>query len=118
MKHNPLRVMVTGMIILALVFGSVIACTGCAVAPNTISPFVEHVSHISQHEPFTSHPTNYGYEEIGVQAHWNLPAHFYVDVAEGYNPGKSNTNGQATDGLYGGREVFTARIGYTFRVKP
>lgn len=95
----------------------IIVLPGCALVPNTVSPVLEHVSHTSQHAPFTSHPTDYGYNQVAIQAHWELPGHTFVEVSEGYNLGKMNTNGQACGALYGGREVFTAKIGYTFHIK-
>lgn len=92
--------------------------TGCALLPNTVSPVIEHVSHLTQHAPFTSHPTDYGYNQVALQAHWNVTRNTFVEVSEGYNLGTLNTHGQACGALYGGREVFTAKIGYTFHVKP
>lgn len=92
-----------------------LSLSGCALAPNTITPFVEHVSHASQH--FGSNPTHFGYEQIAVAARWNVKGAF-LEMSEGYNPGSRNSYGQACDGLYGGHEVFTARVGYDFRIKP
>lgn len=98
----------------ALIGLAALSLTGCALVPNTISPFAEHVSHASQH--FGSNPTHYGYEQIGVAARWNVK-HAFLEMSEGYNPGKRNSGGEACDALYGGHEVFTARVGYTFDIK-
>lgn len=92
------------------------ALTGCVLAPNEIRPDIRHDSHTSQHEPFTSHPTNMGAESINVTAEWRL-GHTFVDVSEGYNisPG----DGQVCNGgICGPRELFSASIGYIFEVKP
>lgn len=114
-ERNPLATMAYGLLLLAIVFGAVVALTGCqTLEPNTITPFLEHDSHASQH--FGPHPTNYGYNEVGVQAHWDLPSKFYVEMAEGYN--FAPKNGQLCAGLCGPREVFSARVGYVFKVKP
>lgn len=94
----------------------VLLMDGCAIAPNTISPVVSHTSHIAQH--FGSNKTEYGYNEVGLQAHWRLYRGAFLDVTEGYNWGDINTDGQACAGLYGGRDVFTATVGYSFVVKP
>lgn len=99
----------------ALIAVAALSLTGCALVPNTVSPFVEHVSHASQH--FGADKTHYGYEQIGVAARWNVK-HAFLEISEGFNPGKRNSAGAACDALYGGREVFTARVGYTFEVRP
>lgn len=94
---------------------AVLLMDGCAALPNTISPVVTHVSHASQHEPFTNHPTNYGFSEVGIQAHWHLFKGAFLDAEEGYN--LNSRDGQACGGLYGGHEVFTATMGWAFQVK-
>lgn len=99
----------------ALIGLAALALTGCALAPNTVTPFVEHVSHVSQH--FGPNPTHYGFEQIAVAARWKAKGAF-LEMSEGYNPGSRNSHGEACDGLYGGHEVFTARVGYEFTVKP
>src|SRR6266481_3116674 len=91
----------------------ILSLSGCALLPNTVSPVIEHVSHLTQHAPFASHPTDYGYNQIALQAHWGLTRNTFVEVSEGYNLGAINTGGKACGALYGGREVFTAKIGYT-----
>lgn len=98
--------------LLALLIASV---SGCALEPNSIRPEIEHVSHAFQHEPFTSHPTNYGYTQLSLVAHWEV-RHAYVELGEGYN--LDSADGNACGALYGGHEVFTARAGYIFNLKP
>src|SRR5262249_50920099 len=83
-SENPLVVMAAGLFTLLTVFAMVLAVAGCAtVEPNSVRVYGEHVSHLTQHEPFTDHPTNYGYNAINVEAHWQSGPVF-VDVAEGY----------------------------------
>jgi hypothetical protein len=94
------------------------ALSGCAtLEPNAINVEGEHLSHLTQHRPFTDHPTDYGANELGVIAHWNLGSHAYADVGEGYNFSHNwpaiNSHGE----IVGPREQFTARIGWTFRVR-
>lgn len=98
----------------------VILTAGCsALVPNTVTPFAEHVSHLTQHAPFAAgdKQTHYGYEQLGVAARWEVYKGAFFEMSEGINPGRKNTGGEACDALYGGREVFTARVGYTFRLK-
>jgi hypothetical protein len=54
------------------------------LVPNTVSPVLEHVSHATQHEPFTARPTEYGYNELAVIARWNVQ-HAFIELTEGYN---------------------------------
>lgn len=92
-----------------------LALQGCAaLLPNTVGPELAHASHLTQHRPFTSHPQNYGYQTIGVVAHWRVGG-FYLDAGESYN--FAPTYGEDCAGLCGSREVFTGRLGYEFRVK-
>ncbi len=100
------------------------AISGCAaLVPNTITPEVQHGSELFQHQPFTSHPTNYGYEVVDVCAQWNV-RHAFVAISEGYNLSPDRVRWPdgtvaARGALIGAsREVFTARVGYTFVIKP
>lgn len=108
--------MVTRMTVVATA-AACAALSGCAaLVPNTVTPFAEHVSHLTQHEPFCAadRQAHIGYEEVGVAARWDYRAAF-VEVAEGYN--FASKEGQACAGLCGEREVFSARVGYSFRLK-
>lgn len=92
----------------------VLTLSSCALAPNTVGPELAHVSHLLQHRPFTNHPENIGYQTIGVVAHWRAGG-FYLDAGEAYN--FAPTYGEGCAGMCGGREVFSARAGYEFRLK-
>lgn len=89
--------------------------SGCCVMPNSVGPELAHASHITQHQPFTSHPTNTGYQTIGVAAHWRASG-WYADVSEAYN--FAPYEGTTCAGMCGSREVFDARVGYEFKIKP
>ena len=97
----------------ALVAGAVSGCM--AVLPNTISPEVEHMSHITQHRPFTDHPTDDGALILGATARWNL-GRVYVEIAEGFDVCPHHMPDDAVGEIVGPREEFTARIGYTFTI--
>lgn len=87
--------------------------TGCAaLEPNSIRPELGHVSHASQH--FGSHPTNYGFDTAVLVAHWQAHS-AYIDVSEGYVIERKEYG--ACGALWGGHEVFQARVGYEFKLK-
>ena len=70
------------------------ACTlltlgGCALVPNSVRPEFEHISHATQHEPFTNHPTEYGANMANLVLHWDLPRHFSLELAEGVDLDKT-----------------------------
>ncbi len=90
---------------------------GCALLPDYVGPEIEHMSHATQHEPLTDHPTNYGSEILGLTVEWSKPGGgLYVDVTEGIDldPCRRNFCGE----IAGPLEQFTARIGWRFRIKP
>ena len=99
------------------IFAISLSLAGCAaITPDSTRFELEHVSHATQHAPFTSHPTNYGYDEAQVVAHWHVPhSGAYMEIGEGFvlEPCKNNQCG----GLSGPREVFTGRVGYVFQFK-
>lgn len=85
---------------------------GCqSLIPNTISPELEHMSHTSQHQPFTNQPTTYGADVVSLFAGWALPYSINIEVGEGYavNPRPE---------IIGPREQFNFRARYTFQVRP
>lgn len=100
-----------------LAIGVAVACSGCAVLPDTISPEIEHMSHATQHEPLTNNPTHYGIEIAQVTAHWDLTKHLYLDLSEGIALDKRSPYGEAYGEIMGPREQFTGKIGYTFSVR-
>jgi hypothetical protein len=92
-----------------------LTAAGCAIAPNSIRPELEHMSHLTQH--FGSHPTDDAANLVNVVAHWDTPHHTYLEIAEGINvspPGSDNSYGE----IFGPREQFSARFGYVIQVKP
>lgn len=82
------------------------ALSGCALAPTRASIEVEHTSHVLQH--FGPHPTNYGFQSIGIDAHWRLSRRFYLDLSEGA------PFGGCSRGFGSAHDLFQARAGYVF----
>lgn len=103
-------------VIWSIVLLTLLGVDACVVAPDSIRPELEHMSHLTQHEPFTSHPTKYGSDVINVVAHWDTPKHTYFELAEGVSIDKRDRWTQSYGELVGSREEFTARIGYVFVV--
>lgn len=96
---------------------ALLAVAGCALAPNSIRPEFEHLSHLTQHRPFTDSPSDYNINMVNLIAHWDVRG-AYIEIGEGvvlnrYYPGE-NSYGE----IMGPREQFTARIGYVFQVHP
>jgi hypothetical protein len=92
--------------------------TGCALAPNSVRPEFDHLSHLTQHEPFTSHPTNDGADIAFLLAHWDLKR-AYLEIGEGYSLNHGSPEPGVGYGEIGGpREQFTARFGLIILVKP
>jgi hypothetical protein len=92
------------------------ALGGCAVLPDTVRPELEHMSHATQHRPFTSTPTRYGANMANLVVRWDLPKRFTLELAEGVSLDKHYPDIPAYGELIGPREQFSARIGYSFRV--
>jgi len=93
---------------------------GCALMPDAIIPEVEHMSHLTQHRPFTSAPQNYNAEILNIAAAWRAQG-WEFEVAEGVclNPMYASTTvREASCGeLFGpNREQFTARIRYVIPI--
>lgn len=96
------------------------ALSGCAtLIPNSVRPEFEHMSHLTQHQPFTSDPTRYDANIASVAAHWNGPHNFYVEVAEGVDLDQHYVrDGRQEYGeVLGPREEFTMRVGWILTVK-
>lgn len=95
--------------------------TGCAaLVPDSIRPELEHMSHATQHQPFTNHPTDFDGELASVFAHWDIHG-AYLEVGEGVILNRlsaKNSQGETAYGeIEGPREQFTARVGYVFELK-
>jgi hypothetical protein len=88
--------------------------SGCAtLAPDYLKPEVAHISHLTQHRPFTDHPTNYGSEAVGVLVGWQRQvvegngATAFLEIGEAYNV-------ERLDGMH---EEFSARAGFIIPLK-
>ena len=99
-----------------LLVGIAVVANGCAVMPDSISPEIVHMSHATQHEPFTSQPTRYGVEILQVTAEWNLTKKLYLDLSEGEALEPRNQANTGFGEVYGPREQFTGKIGYKFTI--
>jgi hypothetical protein len=97
-----------------------IAPAGCCLVPDSIRPEVEHLSHVTQHEPFTSHATNYGADVADIVAHWDIRK-AYVEIGEGIALDRASGCARCGDAGYGEivgpREQFIARAGFVFDLK-
>ena len=98
------------------------SATGCAaLVPNSITPELEHLSHASQHHPFTENPARYGANLANLVLRWDLGSRLHLDLAEGASLDKRYAKPQyAQDScgeVEGPREEFSARIGYSFNLK-
>lgn len=106
------------MVRLISVMGAIAVIGGCAsLEPNSVRVYGEHVSHVSQH--FETQPTNYGYEAISVELHYQRKG-WFADIAEGVQLGARDTHVHGADsygGMLGPRELFTARAGYEFQLR-
>jgi len=90
------------------------ALNGCALVPATVTPEFVHISHATQHEPFTDHPTRYGANIADVALGWNLAPHVTLTLAEGVSLDRHYPWMPGYGEIVGPREQFTGRIGYTF----
>ena len=102
------------------VIPAILTVAGCAeMLPNTISPNIEHMSHLTQHQPFTNYPSNYGINMVGVEADWEVHKNVHFTLAESLSLSKRFEN-QYYIGygeIIGPREQFTGRISYSFHVR-
>ncbi len=83
--------------------------SGCALLPDYATVEGEHLSHATQHEPLTDHPTNYGSELLDGVIGWGKSDGPYLELGEGYALGPNE--------IAGPREQFLARGGWRFRFK-
>lgn len=108
-----------GLVFTAFAVLALSCLTGCAtLVPDTARVELQHTSHASQHEPFTSSPTSFGYDLASVVVHYDLTKHVAVELAEGVVlehcqqvPGNT---AHACGSMMGPRETFTGRVSYTF----
>jgi hypothetical protein len=89
-----------------------LAVPSCAVLPNTVRVETEHVSHLTAGWPFDAqHGAEDALYTLSVVGRWQTRG-AYLELGEGVN--LAGRNGK---GFYGPAEVFTARLGYEFRVR-
>jgi uncharacterized protein YceK len=92
--------------------------SGCStIMPNTIGPNYKHMSHLTQHRPFTSNPTNYGADMIGVVAKWKITPNLNLSLGESINLEKKYPGFQEYGDIVGPREQFSAEVSYDFKIK-
>ena|SRR5208282_1772287 len=110
---------VTRLVMIVWMFGVAVLIavfSGCALTPNYVEPEIEHMSHATQHQPFTNEPTRYGAEIASVVVGWDVH-NLSIQLAEGVELDKhyawDNSNGE----IIGPREQFSARVGYRFTLK-
>ena len=100
------------------VFGLVLLLTGCAeLVPNYVGPELEHISHATQREPFTSTPTRYGANIASVVVGYNLGELLSLELGEGTSLDRHYTQSNQWGEIEGPREQFTARLRYMIKVR-
>lgn len=101
---------------LLLVSGAIwyFALGGCCLAPDRVGPELEHMSHITQHQPLTDRPGHDAVNIIDLAAQWDLGKRGYIQISEGVSLNREQ--GRYPDEhygeIYGPREQFSARIGF------
>lgn len=106
------------LLVLALLAAIVSGCA--AVLPDTVDVHAEHISHVTQHAPFTDAPTRYGANYIGIGARWGKRTGPYLELNENINVDscqRLSGGERMCGGLLGGRETFEGRVGYVFQLK-
>ena len=92
-----------------------VALSGCAVLPDTVGPELEHMSHATQHAPFTSKPTAYGANVASVVLGWQRGP-IQAELAEGLALNRHYPQTPSYGELIGPREEFSARIRYNWSI--
>jgi len=90
--------------------------TGCSHTAVLLE--ADHVSHASQHAPFTREPTDYGYESLNAGLRWRPVQGLTVDALEGAVLNRHYCDTNSYGAMVGPREVFTARVTYEIQVRP
>jgi hypothetical protein len=89
--------------------------SACSLLPDEVRPELEHMSHLTQHPPFTDHETHYGSNMANLVIAWT-PGPVRLEVAEGVSLDREYRAPQAYGEIVGPREEFSARISYVFKV--
>lgn len=103
----------------ALLLGALATCAAPAHAldlrPDSVTFELDHISHATQHVPFTSMPTDYGSEITALVATWHIGPRVTFALSEGASLERpwSNPYESGYGALLGPREVFQARIAVT-----
>lgn len=114
MKHGALTTLLMWVAFAVVVF----SFTGCAsLVPNYAAPELEHISHVTQHAPFTSSPTRYGANIASVTVGYNLPHHFNLELSEGVSLDKHYSQSNQCGEIEGPREQFSARLRYMIQIR-
>src|SRR5271165_5456516 len=82
--------------------------------PDALAIEAQHVSHVTQHQPFTATPTNYGYEAIDLALKWRYGP-LQLVVSDGLILGtcvRYTATLQTCGSSIGPRETFNARVSY------
>ena len=122
-KHTPGRcdedlALPISLIMWALIIWGTLCLLGCSsLEPNYIAPEIEHMSHATQHEPFTEHPTRYGANMVGLVAGYNLTGHLNLEIAESENLSPHYATIPSDGEIIGPREQFSARLRYTMEIR-
>jgi hypothetical protein len=89
--------------------------TGCALAPDSVRPELEHMSHLSEH--FGSNQQEYAVNIVNAIAHWDLTKRAYFEIAEGYNISPHWIQYNSFGEIVGNnREETSVRVGYVFEI--
>lgn len=80
--------------------------------PDDLRLEAEHISHATQHEPFTSKPTDYRFDAVSLVARWHRgPLSLEIGEGESLDAGVLIGGHLVHGALLGPREVFHARLG-------
>lgn len=91
---------------------AIVVANAADLRPAAISFELAHTSHVSQH--FGPDPTNYGYNAALLTARWEYQR-IHLEVSEGAVLDQCVEH--SCGGLWGPRELFTARVGVNLWTK-
>ena len=109
---------VTAILAVAALAVFICVVSGCSIEPERVSAFAEHMSHATQHPPFTDHNQTCGADIVGVAANWDISRRVHLSVSEGIALERHYPAAPGyQDGSYGeiigpNREQFEARVSF------